>query len=134
MGPYEILRHCILKHERPIVLAEAHVGVVGGHYRKSDNVHNFTGSIMVAYTPFISHLDVLDYYHSCDICQRLGKPSQWDEMSLVPQLTLQTFDKWVVDFMGLINPPSKRTGARYIITATNYLNRWAISSWGSNIR
>ena len=41
----------------------------------------------------------------------------------MPQITLQAFDKWAIDFVGPISPPGKRTGARYIITATNYL-RW----------
>ena len=45
-------------------------------------------------------------------------------MPLVPQVTLQPFDKWVLDFVGPINPLGKRTGTCYIITATNYLNRW----------
>ena len=39
-------------------------------------------------------------------------------------MTLQAFDKWAIDFVGPINPPGKRTGARYIITATEYLTRW----------
>ena len=30
-----------------------------------------------------------------------------------------------MDFLGPINPPTKRTGARYIITATDYMTRWA---------
>jgi transposase InsO family protein len=46
-------------------------------------------------------------------------------MLLEPQLTLQAFEKWAVDFVGPINPPGKRTGARYIITAIEYLTRWA---------
>ena len=44
-------------------------------------------------------------------------------MPLVPQVTLQPFDKWVEDFVGVVNPPRKRTGAWYIITTMNYLTR-----------
>jgi hypothetical protein len=32
---------------------------------------------------------------------------------------------WLIDFVGPINPPGKSTGARYIITMTKYLTRWA---------
>jgi hypothetical protein len=39
-------------------------------------------------------------------------------------MTLQKFDKWAIDFVGSINPPGKRTGARYIITTREYLTRW----------
>ena len=46
-------------------------------------------------------------------------------MPFVSQITLRAFDKWDVDFVGPINPPSKRTGPRYIITAIEYLTRWA---------
>ena len=38
---------------------------------------------------------------------------------------MQAFDKWVVDFVGPISPTGKRTSARYIIAAIDYLTRWA---------
>ena len=45
-------------------------------------------------------------------------------MILVPQVMLQPFDKWVVDFVGPIISPGKRIGAWYIIIVIDYLTRW----------
>ena len=45
-------------------------------------------------------------------------------MLLAPQITLQAFDTWAVEFVGPIIPPGKRTGMHYIITATYYLTIW----------
>ena len=46
-------------------------------------------------------------------------------MMLVAKVTLQPFENWVMDFVGPINPPRKRTNARYINIETNYLTRCA---------
>jgi len=56
--------------------------------------------------------------------KRLGKPNKRDEIPLVPQVMLRNFDKWVIDFVGTINPPGKRTSTRYIIATIEYLTRW----------
>jgi hypothetical protein len=56
--------------------------------------------------------------------QRVGKPSHRDEFPLHLVHALQDFEKWVVDFIGPINPTTKNSKARYIITATDYLTHW----------
>jgi len=37
-------------------------------------------------------------------------------------VTFEPFEKWGMDFMGHINPPSKQKS--YIIVCTNYLTKW----------
>jgi hypothetical protein len=37
---------------------------------------------------------------------------------------LQAFQKWEVDLIGPINPKTKNSKAKYIITATDYLTHW----------
>ena len=57
-----------------------------------------------------------------DSCQRAGKPGQADEMPLRPQLVIEPFERWALDFVGPINPSSNlRT---YILVATEYVTKW----------
>eukprot|EP00253_Pinus_taeda_P036177 PITA_36177 len=44
-------------------------------------------------------------------------------MPLLPQITLQPIEKWVINFVGPIEPQGKM-GTCYIITAIEYLTRW----------
>ena len=64
------------------------------------------------------------YCKVCDVCQRTWKPSFHDEMLLYPMITLEPFDKWVVDYVGPINPTMQHTGACYIIIVIYYLTWW----------
>jgi len=51
----------------------------------------------------------------------MGKPTTRDEMPLQPQVTFKPFEKWGMDFVGPINPPSKQQS--YIIVCTDYLTK-----------
>ena len=122
LGSCEILHRYILENEQRRILEEAHVGVIGGHYaRKATPQKVLTVGLWWPTT----HKDAKEFCKSCDVCQRKGKPSRRDEIPLKPQITLQAFDKWAIDFVGAINPPGNCTGTRYIITAIDYLTRWA---------
>ena len=46
--------------------------------------------------------DVSRYVRGCDSCQRMGIPTSSDEMSLQPQVMIEPFEKWALDFVGPI--------------------------------
>jgi transposase InsO family protein len=108
-------------HERPDILWECHSGVAGGHIGRKETARNILQEGLWWPTMF---KDAKEYAQACDVCQRVGKPSHRDEFPLHPIHALQDFEKWVVDFIGLINPPAKHSKERYIITTTDYLTRW----------
>lgn len=70
------------------------------------------------------HNDSKDYCRACDVCQRMGRSSQRDELPLNLQVSLQAFNKWEIYFVGPIQPLGKKAGERYIITVTKYLTKW----------
>ena len=43
-------------------------------------------------------------------------------MPLNPQLLIEPFEHWALDFVGPINPPSNQK--TYILVATEYVTKW----------
>ena len=60
----------------------------------------------------------------CDNCQRLGRPLKQHEMPLMSINPSLTFEIWAIYFVGPIPKPSHGIGARYIITALEYVAKW----------
>jgi hypothetical protein len=122
LGLDSILGRCVLDHERQDRLWECHSGVAGGHVGGKATAHKF---LEVGLWWDMLFKDAKAYARSCDVCQRVGKPSRRDELPIQPVRALQEFEKWAADFLGPINPIAKHSKARYIITAaTYYLTRW----------
>ena len=81
MGAGEILWRCILPHEQENILEEAHAGIAGGHYGGWAIVQKVLRTGL--WWPTL-HNDAAGYAQSYDVCQRIGKPSQRDEMLIIP--------------------------------------------------
>ena len=70
-----------MNHERPLILEEAHVGIAGGHYSGKPTTQKIL--TMGLWWPTL-HKDAKEFCKSCDVCQRIGRPSRRDEMLLNP--------------------------------------------------
>ena len=73
------------------------------------------------YWPYIFK-DGKEYVKRCDRCQRMGNPIPLDEIPLQPHVLVEPLKKWTIDFVGPINPPSKKK--RYILVCTYYVTKW----------
>lgn len=119
-GLDNILRRCVLDHERPEILWECHSGVAGGHVGGKATAQkvlqaglwwptsfkmlkNMLGPVMSA-KGLVDHPAVM----SCPCIQFEHDKLFQNGLFLFP-----------------INPPARHSHARYIITAIDYLTRWA---------
>jgi len=66
--------------------------------------------------------DAKKFVQACDSCQRMGCPSQSNEMPLHPHLVIEPFKRWALDFVGPFKPPSNQKS--YILVATDYVIKW----------
>ena len=52
----------------------------------------------------------------------MGNPVQSDEMPLQPQVLIEPFERWDLEFVGPITPMSKKK--RYILFCIDYVTKW----------
>ena len=81
LGPDEILCRYVLLHEQERVLVEAHGRIARGHYGGRATTRKILRAGL--WWPIV-YANATDYAKSCDVCQRMGKPSRRDDMWLVP--------------------------------------------------
>jgi hypothetical protein len=81
LGAENILGTCVMDHEHPIILVEAHEGIARGHFVGKSTVKNILRAKL--WWPTVSK-DTKEYFQACDVYQRVENSSMRDEMPLRP--------------------------------------------------
>lgn len=115
-----VLRRCMQEIDVYDIIHICHNEPEGGHYFVVKIVHKILG--VGSFWPTMSK-DVSFYVKHCDECQHMGRPTPTMEMLLQPWISLEPFEKWGIDFVGLVDPPSK--GHHYILLCIDYVIKWA---------
>jgi hypothetical protein len=118
-GADQEIRRCVREDEVYDILKACHDGPYGGNFADKRTTYKILR--MGYYWPSIFK-DAKKYVKACDSCQRVGQPNHRDEMPLNPQVVLEPFDRWALDFIGPINPPSNQKV--YILVCTDYMTKW----------
>jgi len=118
-GPDLMIRRCVREDKMPEILKACHDEPFGGHSTDKRTTHKILS--LGYYWPSIFK-DAKEYVRRCDDCQRVGKLAPSNEMPLQNQLLIEPFEKWALDFVGPINPPSKQK--KYILVCIDYVSKW----------
>ena len=122
----DVLLRCVISQEQEAMLREAHCKpAAGGHFSGRITAGKILQSGL--WWPTLK-MDAHRYVKNCDVCQRMGQPSQRDRMPLHQVLPLEPFQKWGLDFIGPFKPAAMRTGNWYILTAMDYCTKW-VEAW-----
>eukprot|EP00253_Pinus_taeda_P028250 PITA_28250 len=113
------IRRCIREDEIFDILKACHDGPCGGNFADHRIGHKV---LQIGYYWPTIFKDAKKFVQACDSFQRAGCPIQSDEMPLKPQLFIEPFGRWALDFVGPINPSSNQK--TYILVATEYVTKW----------
>ena len=100
------------------VIEFCHSHACGGHFSSRKTVAKILQSGL--YWPSMFK-DVHSFCVACDRCQRLGSISRTHMMPLHPNIIVEIFDCWGIDFMG---PFPSSFGYLYILVAIDYVSKW----------
>ncbi|MCO5571810.1 hypothetical protein L7F22_025558 [Adiantum nelumboides] len=114
-----VLRRVPLVKEIEKILMSCHDGVCGGHFAQEITSRKILQAGFV--WPSL-HRDVQHWCKACKACQQ-ARDRKLSYGPRFPIFAYGPFEKWGIDAIGPL--PRTSTGKQYILTATDYMTRWA---------
>lgn len=114
-----VLRRVPWKEEIYRILEQNHEGACGGHYALKITLHKV---LQEGYVWPSLQKDVYHWCKSCTACQVMGSRILKPELRKTI-IAFDIFEKWGLDAIGPL--PVTSRGKCYILTAVDYLSRWA---------
>ena len=100
MGLDDILRWCVLEHERENIIYEADYAPTGGHFQADTTAKKIQQSGL--WWPTL-YKDCKKLVSQCDRCQQLGRPLPSIEMPLISVNLSLTFEIWAIPHTSIKN-------------------------------
>ncbi|XP_010496850.1 PREDICTED: uncharacterized protein LOC104773880 [Camelina sativa] len=113
-----VYRRCLAESEVPDVLFHCHGYDYAEHFATFKTVSKVLQAGFWLPTMF---KDAQEFVTRCDVCQRKGQISKWNEMPQNFILEVEVFDCWGIDFMGPFISSYKN---QYILVAVDYVSKW----------
>ncbi|XP_051173560.1 uncharacterized protein LOC127289595 [Leptopilina boulardi] len=113
---YLIKKH--IETNRRKIIAEAHEGILGGHYSKDITVQKIRN---MTNWPNITK-DVEDFIKTCDLCQRFKQNERKQEYYEESDIPEGPNDKISIDIVGPLNETT--SGNKYILVIQDFLTRY----------
>ncbi|KAL6316347.1 hypothetical protein AAG906_017983 [Vitis piasezkii] len=114
----QIIRKCVPEEEQQGILSHCHESACGGHFASQKTAMKVLQS---GFTWPSLFKDAHIMCRNCNRCQRLGKLTRRNQMSMNPILIVDLFDVWGIDFMG---PFPMSFGNSYILVGVDYVSKW----------
>ena len=105
MGLDNILRRCVLEHERDNIMHEAHYGPAGENFQADTTAKKIQ---QLGLWWLTLHKDYKKFVIQCDRSQKMGRPLPSIEIPSIFVNPSMTFEIWAIEFIGPFHIPAKK--------------------------